>query len=224
MNAPADRAACCLARGAPLARVCGGTRSRGSRRTVPAVHPQSRPRPSGTRVTSVGVSWRLSPLSGVPSRPTAPCHLLCCVAAPLGSCTSGGGVRVPAKGPYGSERGRTGAVPGVKRGGRQGVEGVVASAPLSNMVEQPGPMLPQEETPPLRRRRDPLDLPTPADLSLVLCRLRDEVRMMPAPVWLVAMQSPLLCSCPRSLTATTVTACTARISCSRATSSHCECS
>ena len=71
-------------------------------------------------------------------------------------------------------------MPGVKRGGRQGGEGVVASAPLSNMVEQPGPMLPQEETPSLRRRRDPLDLPTPADLSLVLCRLRDEVRMMPA--------------------------------------------
>ena len=64
---------------------------------------------------------------------------------------------------------------GVKKGGLQGREWVVASAPLSNMVEQPGPMLPQEETPPLRRRQDPLDLPTPADLSLVLCRLRDEV-------------------------------------------------
>ena len=223
MNAPADRARC-LTRSAPLARVCGGTRSRGSRRTVPALHPQSRPRPSGTRVTSVGVPGRLSPLSRVPSRPTAPCHLLRCVAVPLGSCTSGGGAR----GPYGSERGRTGAVHGVKKGGLQGREWVVASAPLSNMVEQPGPMLPQEETPPLRRRRDPLDLPTPVDLSLVLCRLRDEVCMVVALCVAsgdaVPPPPPLLCSCPRSLTATTATACTARISCSRATSSHCECS
>lgn len=175
MNAPADRA-CCFAKSAPLARMWRGTRSRGSRRAVPALHPQSRPRPSTTRVMSVGVSWRLSPMSGVPSGPPAPCHLLRCVAVPLSSCTPGGGVRVSGKGPYG----RCSAVLSVNRGGHQGREGVVASAPLSNMVEQTGPVSPQEEAPPPRRRRDPLDLPTPADLSLVLCRLRDEVRWVPA--------------------------------------------
>lgn len=69
---------------------------------------------------------------------------------------------------------------GAEKGGPQGTEGVVvggwvASLPLTKLVGPPGTGSSQEEAPPPERGRNPLDLPTPVDLSVVLCRLRDEV-------------------------------------------------
>ena len=129
------------------------------------------------------VPWRGS-LSRAPSLPAAP---PCC--APLGGHACGG--RGDAAGCCGCERGRkTGVLLGVKKGGNgRGVEQPGREGELSSLllVGQPDPTLQQGETPPPQRRRDPLDLPTPADLSLVLCRLRDEVS-----AWLGLPSGPLV--------------------------------
>lgn len=212
-----------MARSVPLAR------GRASRRALPGLQPQSRPPPSTTRGQAMAlvVPWRGS-LSRAPSLPAAP---PCC--APLGGHACGG--RGAAAGCCGRERGRkTGVLLGVKKGGNgRGVEQPGREGELSSLllVGQPDPTLQQGETPPPQRRRDPLDLPTPADLSLVLCRLRDEVSAVcsaQAALWTtggVVKFPPLLpCSCPPFLTATTAATCTVRTWSSRAAYPLCSCS
>lgn len=175
MNAHAARV-CCQARGTRLARACDRPRPRGSRRAVPATHAQSLPRPSNTRgqVSALTMPWR-GPLSRVPPCLAAAGALQRSAAVPLGGHTCRSRGRGTAEGLYGSEQGRrAGMLYGAEKGGSQGTEGV-ASLPLTKLVRPPGTGSSQEEAPRPERRRNTLDLPTPADLSVVLCRLRDEV-------------------------------------------------
>lgn len=60
-----------------------------------------------------------------------------------------------------------------QQGGGEVMKRWVTTLPL---MAPTGTRSSQGEVPPPQRRRDPVDLPTPIDLSVVLCRLRDEVR------------------------------------------------